>query len=63
MSEQLAKVGATPILDGLESLVNNSLLQREQLPGGEVRFRMLETIRDYAHEQLVNSGRRDRPAR
>ncbi|TME43630.1 MAG: tetratricopeptide repeat protein, partial [Chloroflexi bacterium] len=57
MSEQLAKVGATPILDGLESLVNNSLLQREQLPGGEVRFRMLETIRDYAHEQLVNSGR------
>jgi predicted ATPase/DNA-binding NarL/FixJ family response regulator len=44
------------ILDGLESLVNKSLLQRDQLPSGEVRFRMLETIREYAQEQLARSG-------
>jgi predicted ATPase/DNA-binding NarL/FixJ family response regulator len=57
LSEHHANVGVAPILDGLESLVNKSLLQREQLTSGEVRFRMLETIREFAHEQLVNSGR------
>ena len=52
-----AESGASsPILDRLESLVNKSLLQREQLPSGDVRFRMLETIREYAQEQLVRSG-------
>jgi predicted ATPase/DNA-binding NarL/FixJ family response regulator len=57
LSEHHAHVGVAPILDGLESLVNKSLLQREQLTSGEVRFRMLETIREFAHEQLVKSGR------
>ena len=57
MAEPLDEVGARPaVLDRLQSLVDKSLLQREQLPGGEVRFRMLETIREYAHDQLVRTG-------
>src|SRR5919202_3967545 len=57
MGEPLDEVGARPaVLDRLQSLVDKSLLQRDQLPGGEVRFRMLETTREYAHEQLVRTG-------
>src|SRR5207249_2372435 len=48
------------ILDRLESLVDQGLLQLEERvePGGdaEPRFGMLETLREYATEQLVESG-------
>jgi non-specific serine/threonine protein kinase len=44
------------MIDRLESLVDKSLLQRQQVPSGEVRFAMLETIRDFALEQLTNCG-------
>jgi predicted ATPase/DNA-binding SARP family transcriptional activator len=47
------------ILDGLTSLVNKSLLRQEEMPSGEPRFTMLETIREYALEQLVTSGEMD----
>jgi predicted ATPase len=43
------------ILEGVASLVNNSLLKQEDI-AGEPRFRMLETIREYALERLVESG-------
>ncbi len=43
-------------LDGLESLLNKSLLYKEDGPGGEPRFIMLETIHEYAREKLVESG-------
>ena len=43
-------------LDGLESLLNKSLLYQEDGPGGEPRFMMLETIHEYAWERLANSG-------
>jgi predicted ATPase/class 3 adenylate cyclase len=42
----------TPVLDLLGSLVDDSLLRRTETPGGEVRFQMLETIREYARERL-----------
>lgn len=42
-------------LDVLASLVNSSLVLRIESPGEEVRFRMLETIREYAAEQLAES--------
>jgi predicted ATPase/class 3 adenylate cyclase len=45
-----------PVLDGLESLLNKSLLYQEEGPGGEPRFLMLETIHEYAREKLAESG-------
>ncbi len=47
------------ILDELEALVDNSLLKRTDGLGGEPRFGMLETIREYARERLVESGEED----
>lgn len=43
-------------LDVVSSLVDKSLLREESPPGGEPRFRMLETIRQYAAEQLTASA-------
>jgi len=48
--------GKLDILDGVTSLVNNSLLRQETMPNGEPRFSMLETIRAYAVERLTESG-------
>jgi predicted ATPase len=46
-----------PILDGVASLVDKSLLQGvEQRAGEEPRFVMLETIREYALESLESHG-------
>ena len=42
----------------LQSLVENSLLRRRADSDGEPRFWMLETIREYAAEQLEESGER-----
>jgi non-specific serine/threonine protein kinase len=46
--------GGGDILDGLASLVDESLVRQES--EGEPRFTMLETIRDYAAERLESSG-------
>jgi len=43
-------------LDVVSSLVDKSLLREESAPGGEPRFRMLETIRQFAAEQLAAGG-------
>ncbi len=43
-------------LERVASLVDNSLLQRVSLPDGTARFHMLDTIREYALERLVESG-------
>ncbi|MGE5123227.1 MAG: ATP-binding protein, partial [Acidobacteriaceae bacterium] len=44
------------ILLGVESLLNNSLIQAEQLDMPGPRFHMLETIREYAEEKLAERG-------
>lgn len=44
------------LLDGTESLVDKSLLQRLEQANGESRFVMLEIIREYALEKLEASG-------
>jgi predicted ATPase len=44
------------LLDELASLLEKSLLQRQEIPGGEPRFRMLESIRAFGLEQLEQSG-------
>jgi predicted ATPase len=47
---------AIDVLDGLSSLQDKSLVSQEDGMDGEPRFRMLETIRAFAWEQLVASG-------
>ncbi|MDQ6892586.1 MAG: protein kinase [Acidobacteriota bacterium] len=44
------------VLDGIDSLLDKSLLQRIEPPGGEPRFVLLETIREYGLERLASSG-------
>jgi tetratricopeptide (TPR) repeat protein len=41
------------VLDGLAALVDKSLLQQIEVPNGEQRFSMLETIGAYASERLT----------
>jgi predicted ATPase len=55
----------TDVLDGLESLVDKSLLQlnAENAPGVETRLRMLETVREFALERLSDSNEADRVRR
>ena len=47
------------LLDGLSSLVEKSLVRQVEGEGGEPRFAMLETIREFAIEQAVERGRWD----
>ena len=44
------------VLNGMESMVDKSLAQRDEQADGEPRFVMLETIREYALEKLEVSG-------
>ena len=44
------------IFQGIESLLNNSLVQLEYLDTPEPRFKMLETIREFASEKLAERG-------
>jgi predicted ATPase/DNA-binding CsgD family transcriptional regulator len=44
------------ILDGLSSLVRQSLLRLDEAAGGEPRYTMLATIRDYALGHLAHSA-------
>jgi predicted ATPase/class 3 adenylate cyclase/sugar phosphate isomerase/epimerase len=48
--------GIGDILDGIASLVDKSLLRQEEGPDGEPRFSMLETIREFALDELERSG-------
>src|SRR5256885_1835857 len=47
--------GAGALLDHMTSLLDNSLLHRMDSEGNELRFAMLETIREYALEALAES--------
>lgn len=48
--------GVPSARDGLASLVDHSLVQRLDARGGRARFTMLETVREFALEQLAASG-------
>jgi tetratricopeptide (TPR) repeat protein len=51
------------VADGLISFVDKSLVRRDEMPDGEPRFRMLETIREYARERLTEHAEGDIVAR
>lgn len=51
-AEAMIGDGPTSALEILTSLVGRSLVVEDELPDGERRFRMLETIREYALEQF-----------
>ncbi len=51
------------LLDTLSTLVDDSLLLQEEGIDGEPRFRLLETIREYAQERLAEAGEDERFAR
>lgn len=54
--EELAGDEPLDPLDGITMLLETSLLQREEGSGDEIRFRMLETIRSFGAEQLIETG-------
>ncbi|MGW4336814.1 protein kinase domain-containing protein [Rhodococcus koreensis] len=56
-AEQVSGADLTPeeLLDTLTSLVEKSILIREE-HGSVVRFRMLETLREYGYEKLEQTG-------
>ena len=47
---------AIDLFEGLSSLVDKNLVQRMDRAEAEPRFAMLETIREYALERLIDSG-------
>jgi predicted ATPase/DNA-binding CsgD family transcriptional regulator len=47
------------VLDGVAALLDQNLLKQVESSGGESRFGMLETIREYGLEQLAASGETD----
>jgi predicted ATPase len=51
-----AQVDDGAVLEQLAHLLDKSLVQTQQDTGGEPRFSMLETIREYATEQLAESS-------
>jgi predicted ATPase len=57
------KGGEFELLDQLDSLIRKSLLLREDVPGAEPRFSMLNTLKEYASERLADSGELDHIAR
>jgi predicted ATPase len=44
------------VLEGMASLVDKSLVQQIERPGGEPRFVLLDTVREYGLERLAASG-------
>ncbi|MDQ3854891.1 MAG: tetratricopeptide repeat protein, partial [Chloroflexota bacterium] len=54
-AEAVCGSGELAVLDGLGSLLDESLIRYES-GEGEPRFRMLETVREYSAERLARSG-------
>ena len=49
--------GGIDVLEGLGTLVDDSLVRRRELANGTLRFFMLETIREFAGERLEEAGK------
>jgi len=57
--EAIEAVAGVDVLECLTALIDKSLVRQEEREGGEVRFSMLETIRDYAAGRLEESSGAD----
>ena len=57
--EAIEAVAGLPALDPLTSLVEKSLVERAEQADGELRFVMLETVREFGLEQLAAAGERE----
>ncbi len=55
--------GLSEVGDLVLGLADKSLLSALAAPGGSTRYRLIETIRQYAAERLVETGEGDRPQR
>jgi non-specific serine/threonine protein kinase len=51
-----APIQTEDVLDLLSLLANKSLVLTDRRPGEEARYRMLDTIREYARVKLIESG-------
>lgn len=51
------------VLTPLRTLLDHSLLERDLAEGTETRYRMLETLRQFAQQKLEESGEADKAAR
>lgn len=58
-AESVVQVQGAAVVDVLESLRDRSMVQSIRDARGDVRFRMLETLREYATERLDGAGARD----
>ena len=57
--ETASGVARNDVLPLLEQLINKSFVVKEE-SGGEARYRMLETIRQYTNEKLIEANESDR---
>jgi non-specific serine/threonine protein kinase len=55
-ADTVCAAGDLDVLAALDSLVGKNLIQQEEQPDGAARFAMMETIREYALDQLATSG-------
>jgi predicted ATPase/DNA-binding NarL/FixJ family response regulator len=55
-AQAVANIAGIAVVEGIAALIDQSLLQQEQGPGGASRYGMLETVREFALEQLAASG-------
>ena len=53
-------IEAGQVLDLLAQLVDRSLVLVQEIPGGTVRYRLLETVRQYGRDRLQEAGETER---